>query len=264
MSAMAFDTAFSQISITSRVIVALVLRETKTRFGTRRTGYIWALIEPIAYVVIYLSLRDALRSAVPFGENLVLFTLTGVLTFRLYWSISSRAMHSINNNKPLLAYPPVKPNDVIAARIILETLTMYVVIMLFFLFIALQSGITVIVNHDNFFASILAVTLLASGVGTFNAVVSVLIQSWDRIFRMLSIPLFMSSGIFYVPKNMPLAMQKIIVWNPVLHCVEWMRTGVYLSYDPMLDRSYVLGWAIITLITGLTLERLFRYRLLSA
>ena len=252
-----------RLAITGRVVTALILRETKTRFGRSKAGYLWAVIEPMVYVAFFVAIRDALSSAIPFGEDIVLFMVGGLLTFRVFIAIAGGMMGAISSNKALLAYPPVKPTDVILARFILETITMLFVMAVFFFGLSLVTEKAIIPNHENFVAGIAVTVLLGAGVGTFNAVLAALWTTWVNVFGLLRLPLFIMSGIFYVPNGMPLEAQAILWWNPVLHCVEWLRTGTYLTYDPMLSMSYVLGVAVVLLVVGLTLERVYRFQLLS-
>ena len=252
-----------RLAITGRVVTALILRETKTRFGRSKAGYLWAVVEPMFYVVFFVAIRDALATTIPFGEDIVLFMVGGLLTFRVFIAISGGMMGAISSNKALLTYPPVKPTDVILARFILETITMLFVMAVFFLGLSLVTEKAIIPNHENFAAAIGMTVLLGAGLGTFNAVLAALWPTWTNVFGLLRLPLFILSGIFYVPKGMPLEAQTVLWWNPVLHCVEWLRTGTYLTYDPMLSIPYVLGVAVVLLVTGLTLERVYRFHLLS-
>ena len=253
-----------QLRTVGRVVVALALREMKTRFGTTRLGYLWAIAEPAIYVLLFLGLRTAISDATPFGTSIVLFMMTGLLVVRTFVSVANGLTHSVSANRALLTYPPVKPNDVIFARFLVQALVMYLVLFLFFLALSQAVEFDVIVNPGSFFAALAAVTLLAGGIGTFNAVVSVLMPFWGKLWGVMSLPIFVLSGIFYLPRSLPPFAQDILQWNPVLHCVEWMRMGTYLTYDPLLDRFYVLAFGATALALGLVLERIYRFRLLSA
>lgn len=242
----------------SRVVTAIILRETKTRFGKYKMGYLWALIEPSSYVAILLFIRNEMHTAIPFGQNLFLFLLTGILVYRVFISIAGRAINSISANKALLTYPLVKPLDPVIARIVLEILTMSIIGTIFFTLLSMFSDVE-IMHYPNIFAeAILAVMLLGASVGVFNAILSCIFPSWERIWSLLKFPLLFLSGIFYIPRSMPPLVQSIISWNPVLHCVEWLRYGSYLDYDPLLDKSYVIWFALVVLVLGLLLERIYR------
>ncbi|MBB3149754.1 capsular polysaccharide transport system permease protein [Phyllobacterium trifolii] len=249
---------FHSASQSGRVIVAIVLRETKTRFGKHKLGYLWALIEPMAYISVLLFIRLQLHASIPFGESYFLFFITGMISYRMYQSIAGRTMKAISANKSLLTYPLVKPTDAIAARVMLESLTMLAVLGIFFSILAFVSSNTVIHYPDRFFAAIATIIFLGAGVGTFNAVVSLLMPVWERIWTLLNFPMLFLSGIFYLPKELPEPARTLLSWNPVLHCVEWVRFATYLDYDPLLDRSYVITIALLMMTIGLLLERTYR------
>ena len=246
------------------VIVAVLLRETKTRFGRTRFGYLWAFIEPSVYVGLFIFIRHQLQTVTPFGENLALFFLTGLLFFRVFSSISTRVLSAVTANRALLAYPPVKPLDVILARVLLETLTMLTVFFIFMAFLAMTIDRKLIFHMESFAAAITCLVLLSTAFGVFNAVFSVIMPSWERIWTMLRLPILLLSSVFYVPTSLPPLGQSIISWNPLLHCIEWLRTSTYLTYDPMLSRSYVIGFGLTLLALGLLLERFTRKKLLES
>jgi capsular polysaccharide transport system permease protein len=106
-----------------------------------------------------------------------------------------------------------------------------------------------------------ALTYLSAAVAALNGVMSILWTTWERIWSISRFPMLVLSGIFYVPVNMPPALQSILFWNPVVHCVEWMRTGIYMTYEPMLSVPYLLGFSTLVLFAALLLERGYRYRM---
>lgn len=248
-----------QLAKMRNVIVAIILRETKTRFGKNKLGYLWAIIEPCSYILIFLLIRSAMHMNIPFGENLFVFILSGLLVYRMFKSVTSRALNAISANQTLLTYPQVKPLDAILARICLEIATMLVVFFLFFFLLSLFSDSSIIQYPDRFAAAILATVFLSLGVGIFNAVLATLFPSWERLWGLLNLPMLILSGIFYIPKSLPPSVQAILQWNPVLNCVEWIRFAIYLDYDPLLNRSYVICFGVISILIGLLLERYYRY-----
>lgn len=253
----------SQIGVAARVVTAMILRETRTRFGRNKFGFIWLLLEPMAYVVFIVAVRSFIEHRVPFGQNLLLFILSGILTFRMFSAIASRGLSAITANKALLAYPPVKPFDAIVARLLLEIIIMFVIWTIFYSLLSIVSEDKVIVSYVKFAEALGAICFLGFGVGTFNAVMATLVPTYERIWGIIRFPLMILSGVFYVPVLMPPGMQAVIKWNPILHCVEWIRTAVYLTYDPMLDKPYIFIIGSLFLVTGLLLERAYRHRIMA-
>lgn len=257
------DSFPERLALMSRVIVAIILRETKTRFGRNQLGIIWALIEPIVYVGAFAVIRSVTRDAIPFGQDIALFLVSGLLTFRTFTALVSRSTSAIAANRALLAYPPVKPLDFIFARVILETIVMIFVWVVFLIILSMTADTQLIYHYDTFLIALCATFYLGLGIGVFNGTLSVVVPAWERIWSLLRLPLMLISALFFVPNLMPPWVQSIIYWNPVLHCVEWVRVGIYLTYDPMLSPFYVIGFSSIALCVGLALERGYRYKFTS-
>jgi capsular polysaccharide transport system permease protein len=246
-----------------RVIQALIIRESRTRFGDSKLGYGWALLEPILHIVM-LSLVFAvmMRGRPPIGDEFFIFYYTGIIPYHLFIHTSSSMTYAISSNGSLLQLPLVGTFDVLMARGLLELLTDTLVATI------LLAGFGVAglgaLPHDLLGASAaaLVVWLLGCGCGFINAVVNAFAKSWDKIWAQLTRLLYFCSGIFYVPGMMPEWIRDILAWNPVLHAVDWFRASFFEQYEPhWLDRSYLSAIAIVTLLAGLGLERGLQRRL---
>lgn len=61
---------------------------------------------------------------------------------------------------------------------------------------------------------------------------------------------------------MPDWVRDALAWNPLLHSIDWFRSGFFASYQPhWLDRSYLVFAAVLSLLAGVGLERGLRRRL---
>jgi capsular polysaccharide transport system permease protein len=257
------NTFWNQLALNGRVVTAIVLRETKTKFGRYKFGYAWAFVEPIVYVSLFVLIRAFVSANSAVGTQMVIYVVTALLAFRMFMAISSATMKAVASNIALLAFPPVKPVDCMVARVILEALTMAVIWLIFYTALSSVSELRVVVDYNNLVAAFGAIVLLAAGVGTLNAIISALFSWYERVWSMLSLPLFIMSGVFFNPEQLPQAAKAIVVWNPIAHCVEWVRFSTQFTYHPMLDRVYVVSFGLLALVAGLLLERMNRYRLLS-
>jgi capsular polysaccharide transport system permease protein len=183
-----------------RVVRALIIRETRTRFADTRLGYGWALIEPILHIAL-LSVTFAvlMHGTPPIGADFFIFYYTGLIPYHVFVHSSTGMSHSLINNAPLLQLPPVSSFDVIAARGLLEVMTDVVVA------VALLAGFLAIglrAMPDDLWEPSIAVLALAAfgcGVGFINAVVTVFWRSWEKTYGQLTRLLYFVSGIFYMP-----------------------------------------------------------------
>ena len=107
-----------------RVIGALIIRETRTRFADSKLGYGWALIEPILHItVLSVTFAVLMYGQPPIGTDFFVFYYTGLVPYHIFVHTSSGMSHAIIGNGPVLQLPPVTTFDVIAARGLLEIMT---------------------------------------------------------------------------------------------------------------------------------------------
>jgi capsular polysaccharide transport system permease protein len=75
-------------------------------------------------------------------------------------------------------------------------------------------------------------------------------------------PLFWLSGIFYSIDSVPSALREILLYNPIVHCIQLVRGGWFPGYHPRhIDPWYPVAWILVLLFLGLSLERVARRRL---
>lgn len=249
----------------ARVTHALIIRETRTRFGDSRLGYGWALIEPILHIVLLAAMFSLLmRGRPPIGTHFFLFYYTGLVPYLVFVHASTSMMHAVTSNGALLQLPPVKPFDAILARGFLEFATDIVVAVLLLAGFAALGLPAMPADLGGVAAAVIVTALLGCGVGFVNAVLQVTLRSWDRVWNNATRLLYFFSGIFYVPGMMPDWTRDILAWNPLLHAIDWFRAGFFASYEPhWLDRRYLVICAVLAVLAGLALERGLRRRVLS-
>jgi len=95
----------------ARVVGALMLRETRIRYGRSKAGYLWALLEPAAYVTALSTMFHMSGARPPFGNSMALFFSLGILSFFTYRSIAAQLTGAFNANEALLNFPIVKEID---------------------------------------------------------------------------------------------------------------------------------------------------------
>jgi capsular polysaccharide transport system permease protein len=58
---------------------------------------------------------------------------------------------------------------------------------------------------------------------------------------------------------MPDWAREIVVWNPLLHAIDWFRASFFAAYRPhWLDQRFLIVAAVLSVLAGLALERGFR------
>jgi capsular polysaccharide transport system permease protein len=107
--------------------------------------------------------------------------------------------------------------------------------------------------------------LLGVGIGSINAVLGVIVKSWSTIYSMVTRPLYLLSGVFFMVERMPPPFGTYLGYNPVLHAIELCRSGFYPSYGQYtISVSYLALWSFGSIAVGFSMERLLRRRISSA
>lgn len=253
------------LQIFVRNTVSLILREMRSKFGNQKLSYAWALIEPLGWVMMMSAIFMAMGThTAPIGDSFILFFTTGLVPFSAFKDTSNVVRGAVKQNKPLLFFPVIKPIDTFVSRAILETLTQFAV---FALIVGTHSFYVRSLPPADWLNVIIPFFLLAVlgfNVGIINCVISAYFQTWDQIWNVLSRPLFIISGIFFTAQTLPPAAQDLLYWNPMMHCIEWVRSGFFPQYHSnFLDLTYVLVSALGGLFLALLLERIFRNKILE-
>ncbi len=246
----------------ARVLFALVMREMTTRFGRSAIGYLWAFIEPVAFIALLSIVFSQIAHSPPVGRSFPLFYATGFIPFFFYTDVASLTGRSVNVNRPLLNYPAVTALDTVLARLILQTLTGLTVAAVVFAGIFAVFDDPVHVAPEPLMAAFALGALLGLGVGLVNVTLFALSKGWETAYGVISRPLVFVSCVFYTFESLPLFAREVLWWNPVVHLVGLTRSGFYPVYDGShVSVLYVLSLGLGLTVLGLVLMTAFAGRL---
>ena len=241
-----------------------MLRDMRTRFGRTFFGYVIMVMWPLTHLLLLMTIYSLVRRAVAIGTSAPVFFGTGILPYILCLYPARMTMMSLMQNAPLLYFPIVKSFDVIVARGVLETITVFWVTVIFCLILYILGVDIVPIHSEDALLAIFATVYLAFSIGFIAAVLYKLTRAWAAVQIGLLILMYFTSGAFFMPTSMPQVVQDVIWYNPLLHSVEWLRSAYYDGYGyGMLSRSYLIGFATALLFIGLLSERLVRGFLLE-
>ncbi|MBU2531579.1 MAG: ABC transporter permease [Alphaproteobacteria bacterium] len=255
-------TGFNQaLLVQIRVIGALVLREMRVRYGRTQFGYVWALLEPIAYIAAITVIFTYLDRPPPFGSSMPLFFALGIIPFRLFNSIANQLTAAMQANLALLTYPIVREFDTVLARFILEVMTGLTVFILCVMGLYVYYELPWPSHPMRIIEGFMLICLLGFGIGLTNACIMRKFASWQNIFRMIMAPMIFLSGVFYSLASLPSEVRAIIAWNPVIHGIEIIRDGYYAHYRVVdLSEGYLLACGLGLTVIGMFAERFYRLR----
>lgn len=246
------------------VFHALVLHDIKSRYFGNGLGYVVTILWPGVHLAVIVGIYSVTGRGNGYGTSALLFVSTGVLPYICWNYISRFCMLGVMQNKSAISYPIINILDIILARIFLEIVTCSIVTFVLIAFLVLN-GIDVMPIHPAQAAlGLLSSVLLGVGFGVLNAGIALIFPLWFIGYVLILILFWLTSGVVINPEMLPEQIGYFLSWNPLLHCIEWLRSAYYDDYPArLLDRSYVIEVGFGTLALGLLMQRTMKRYLLK-
>lgn len=247
------------------VLFALLLREMKARVGGQWVGAIWTLIEPLAHVLMILTIFTVLRGGNMPGVEVPVFLAVGLLPFFLYQHLATRLMEAITANRGLFAYRQLKPLDPLIARAGVEALmnlSVYVVT----LGLLGWLGYHVLPQRPLEAIGIgVLVLLLGTGAGLLFAVAGHERPRVKAFARMLNMPMYLASGAIFPLAVLPPEALRWLLLNPMAHLVDLSRQAFLPGYTgvPGVSTAYPALFTLCLLALAMLMYRANRLRLVT-
>jgi capsular polysaccharide transport system permease protein len=260
--------AFAQgLRQSGQVVYALFLRETKTRFGDRRLGILWAFLESALHTLFFVAIRSFFGMTAPAGIPMPIYLFSGIVPFFMFQGCANQVMQCVAGNKALLIFPQVRVLDFVWSRALLEYVTMTIVLWTLVLGMVLLGYDIHIENPLLVLVCFFMFLLMGIGMGLvllcLNARYDITRLLWQQIGRIL----YFSSGVIITIDRIPLQYHDELAWNPLLQLVEMMRTAFFSAYDTsdyFGDWFYVAGWILVLWLIGLVMLRKLMWWILAS
>lgn len=234
---------------TARSVGALILREMVTTYGRSPGGYIWAVLEPVAAIGLLAFAFSLAFRAPSLGTSFPLFYATGYLPYMLFHDVSGKTAGAIRFSRPLMNFGAISWFDVALARFLLNLFTHLVIFVLVIAAMAALLDTRAVPAVGKVTTALAMAAVLAAGTGMANAYLFLAFPAWERIWTVMTRPLFIVSGVFFLFEDVPAELRDVLWWNPIFHVTGAMRAGFYPSYQA----AYVAPAYAFALGTGLLL-----------
>jgi len=248
----------SSIYIFISVIFALFLLEVQVRFGSKRLGYLWGLIDPMTKVLMFALIKILLGITIP-GLDFPVFLAVSFFWYEFLRRFVMSSMHIFEANKTLYHYDRVFPIDVLLASWLVElvnTLISFVVFLLGLYYLGLD------ISVDNFMLlslSILWFSIFIFAIGLFSAVMNSFYKNYQKFMIFVFTPLMFTSALFYSLERIPRfghSAIQYLQYNPVVHFMELIHAHYFqVLTTRYVDYHYIVLWTIIPLLSALFLYK---------
>lgn len=225
-----------------------------TTYGRSPGGYLWAVLEPVAAIAL-LSFAFSLAFHAPsLGNSFALFYASGYLVYMLFHDVANRTATALRFSQPLLTFSAVTWLDAILARFLLNMLTHLMVFMLVIGAMTAVLDARISPEMARVANALAMASALAFGVGLVNCYLFMAFPVWERVWMVITRPLFIVSGVFFLFEDLPGWVQQFLWFNPLFHVTGEMRDGIYPVYSPAyVSAPFVYGVALALTVLGLML-----------
>lgn len=240
----------------ARVIGALVRREMLTRFGKRKIGYAWVIIEPLIQVAIFLTLRKLYGATTVRDVSAFSFLIAGIVPYYYLMNVIRRTLQAIPSNQGLLVFPQITFMDLFYSRLVLETATYTIIFTGCLTALEVINGSVNTGNIAGIYFSFLLIGFFGFGFGLIGAALYALFESATTYINILVKVTYYASGILFSINIIPLEYHGYLKHVPTVHLFEIIRHNCFAEFTEIeyfLDYKYVLFFASIQMLIGLLL-----------
>lgn len=236
-----------------RVLYALLMREVMTRFGRHNLGFLWLFVEPMMFTLGVTALWTATKALHGSSLPIVPFAVTGYSSVLLWRNMPARCIGAVDPNRTLLYHRNVKVFDIYMARLVLEAAgatISFMMLTIFFWSIGWMHG-----PEDVLFIieAWLLLALFGAGLAIFLASLSEEFELVEKLWHPASYLLFPLSGAAFLVSSLPVSVQPLALYLPMVNGVEMLRKGYFGSemtaiYDlPYFICSTLVVWCLALL-----------------
>lgn len=250
------------VAVQKRVIEALVIRDMMLRYGRNNIGFLWTFLEPMILTVGVMLLWSIAKGPIEHGIPVVALVLSGYMPLTLWRHTSNAGVMLFRRSAATLYHRHLTLVDIVASRMFAELASVTLAFMVVYGTLLAFHVVEPIADPGPLVLGWVLMGALGSGLALVIAGLTEYSEAAERFvqpFQYLMIPL---SGTFFMIEWLPKRAQEIIWYNPVVHCYELFRAGLFgEEVVTHYDVWYPALWAVVLLYTGLHLLDLARERL---
>ncbi len=236
-------TFWQQAKLQGRVIWALTMRETITRFGREGLGVIWMVAEPSMFVIGVMVIFSQIDSNARFSVAEYLAVSYPTL---LFWrNGTNRVTKALEINRALLHHQPVRPIDIIYSRILLEfsgAAGAFLILYLIFVQLGIcqwpADTLTMALGYIFVIWFSFAFVLIMAALAELSETV-------ERVSHIILYLMLPFAGVFIPLTGVPEKFRNILLCFPLVDAVEYFHHGYYGDRMPT---YYHIRYSALTIL----------------
>jgi len=250
---------WDQLRIQGRVIWALTMRETITRFGREGLGAIWMVAEPSMFIVGVMVIFSRMESHATY--SIAEYLAVSYPTLLLWRNGTNRVTKALEINRALLHHQPIRPMDIIYSRILLEfsgAAGAFFILYLIFIQLGICSWPADVLTMA---LGYLLVIWFSFAFVLIMAALAELSETVERVSHIILYLMLPFSGVFLPLYAVPEQFREMLLYFPLVDAVEYFHSGYYGHRMLTFYNLYYTIFAILGMtlfgyaLTGLAIRR---------
>jgi capsular polysaccharide transport system permease protein len=231
---------------------ALFVRDLMMRYGRAHLGFAWVVLEPMLLTVGVLILWSILRGGYEHGLRIIELVLTGYMLLTLWRHLTNSMILLFRRSTALLYHRRVSLYDIFFSRLLLEFAGTTLALMFVMFTMLLLGLINPIEDWSLVIGGWLLMAFLATGTGAVILAVTEWNETAEKFVQPIQYLLIPLSGTFFMVGWLPSSAQTAILFNPMIHCYEMLRSGFFgPAIDTHYSTTYVISWAFFLNFVGI-------------
>jgi capsular polysaccharide transport system permease protein len=245
-----------------RVVGALIMRETWTRYGRENLGFAWLFAEFLIFALPVFLMWHFIRGKYEHGVLVFPLIWSGYLPILLFRHIGGHMLRAVRLNMALFYHRNVTPFDAVFARLAVEVLGNYGAAVFSFLLLYSVGALEWPRDTPLLFVGYFYMTWWCVSIGIVLAAFSERSAIFEKIWPPVSYMYLPASGCFFLAAWLPARVRDVLLTVvPALPCYEMIRGGLF---GPVIQTFYDIPYltfilAAITLFGLLGLRDVRRY-----
>ena len=238
-----------------RVLTALMIREAMTRYGHKDLGFFWLMGEQLMLTmgVIAMWSMGGLEHGHG-GAGVVPMAVTGYGFIQLWRHIIGHSNQGIRHNTHLLYHQQIRILDILLANSLLETIGTVSAFLIAYIPLSLFGFLYPIHDPLLLFGGFAFTGWLSFSIGLVIAGITELNEAASRVVAPILYITLPFTGLVFMVSWLPAEYQSLILWSPLVNCVEMIRAGIFPTYmKAYYSAGYLVVWCVAMTAIGIPL-----------
>ncbi|WP_312146136.1 ABC transporter permease [Brevundimonas sp.] len=246
----------------ARIIGALMMRETSTRFGREGIGFAWLILEPLIFCLAVLVLWTLTKPDYSNGIKVSAFMMSGYMCLILLRHMVTYSLSALQANMGLLHHRFVSPIHIFAARNLLEFCGTTIAFIFVYAILMSLGEMSLPKDMILVYSGWVLLTWIGLGFALLLTGLSMRFEVLERVVGLMTYLLVPFSGAFIMVAWMPHQFQELFLYIPFPHPIEMLRAGIFGEFvETHYDVAYAFFWGLGMNTIGIILIALSRDRI---